>query len=71
MSEEDFLSRVSDLDRRTRLARKDGGGHLQRNDFTLAAETAAHQRLDDADLTHRHFEHIRQCRVEVVGNLCG
>src|SRR5581483_3987546 len=71
MGPEHFLAGVGDLYRGARLTGCDGGDDLKRNDFALTAETAAHQRLDNADLGHGNFEHKRELMLQVVRHLRG
>ena len=69
MRPEHFLTRVSDLYWGLSLARGHGRNDFQRNHFALAAESAAHQRLDHTNLRHWHFKHERQLVLQVVRNL--
>ncbi len=69
MRPEHFLARISNLHRSLGLARRNRGNDLQRNDFALAAKSAAHQRLDHANLLHRHFQHQRKLVLQVVRHL--
>ena len=69
MRPEDFFAGVGDLHRGKRFSRRNGGDDFERNDFTLSAEASAHQRLDDANLRHRHFEDQRKFVLQVVRNL--
>ena len=71
MRPENFLARVGDLHRRFGRARRDRRDDLQRNDLALAAEAAADQRLDHADLRHRHLQHQRELVLQVVRDLRG
>ena len=71
MRPENFFARVSDLHRGFGLARRHGRDDLQRNHFALAAEAAAHQRLDDANLRHRHLQHDGKLVLQVVRHLGG
>ena len=71
MRPENFFARVGDFYRGLRFARGDGGDDFDGNHFALAAEAAADQRLDDADLRHLHFEDDAELVLEIVGNLRG
>src|SRR5208283_1227290 len=59
MRPENFFPRVGDFDWSLGLAGGDSSDDFERNDFALAAETSANQRLDYAYLRHRHFQHER------------
>ena len=71
MGPENLFARVGDFDRSQRFAGGNGCDDLKRNDFTLAAEPAAHQRLNHANLRHGHFEDERQFVLEIVRDLRG
>ena len=69
MCPEHFFASVGDLHRGTSGAGRNRRNDFQRDYFTLAAESAAHQRLDHANLRHGHLEHQRQFVLQVVRNL--
>ena len=69
MRPEHLLARIGDLHRSLRLSRRNCRDDLQRNHFTLAAESAAYQRLDHPNLLHGHLEHERQLVLQVVRHL--
>ena len=56
MRVEDLFARVGDLDRTPSLTGQHRGRWFERDHFTLAAESAAYQRLDHADLRFRHLQ---------------
>ena len=55
--------------RRAGFPRCNRGDDLYGNDFALSAESAANQRLDYANLLHRHFQHEREFVLQVVRDL--
>ena len=70
MRPKDLFARIRDLHRSLRFARRNRRNDLERNNFALAAKTAAYKRLNDANLCHRHLQHDRKFVLEVVRNLC-
>ena len=69
MRPENFFARVSDFYRTLSFAGSHSGDDLKRDDFALAAEAAADQRLDHANLRHRHVEHERKFVLQVIRHL--
>src|SRR3954471_22498072 len=60
MGPEDLFAGIGDLDWRLRLSSCNRGDDLQRNDLALSTKPSSHQRLDHANLLHRHVEHKRE-----------
>ena len=71
MCPEDLFAGVRDLHRGFSLARRHCTNDFQRNNLALAAKAAADQRLNNANLRHRHLQHDGQFVLEVIRNLRG
>ena len=69
MGDESVFPADHDAHGASRPAREHGGDHLHVQRFGAAAEAAAEERLDDADLRLRHPEDLRQHQMDVIGHL--
>ena len=69
VGEEDLLAREFELDRAAGSARQRRGHHFEVQRLDAVAETAADERLDDADRRAVQAEGLRQREVQVVGHL--
>ena len=69
MRPEHFFAGVGDFYRALGLASCDCGDDFKRNDFAFASKTSADERLDHANLRHRHLEDERKLVLQVVRNL--
>src|ERR1700674_2996152 len=66
---EDFFAGVGNFHWGKRFSCRNRCDYFEWDDFTFTAKASAYQRLDDANLRHRHFEHQGQLVLQVVRNL--